>query len=305
MLPLPPFRLERPETLAELLPLAAEPGSRLLAGGTDLLPSLKHRLFSADCLVSLAGVQGLSSIEQTQGGLRIGATATLWDVADHPVVQERYPALAAACRTVATSTIQAMATLGGNVMLDVRCIYYNQPDGWRESIGGCLKCDGSICHVARTGSGCYAAHSADTVPVLWLLGAEIELVCSTGSRSVDLDALYGEDGIERLRTKPGEVLTAITLPAPTGRTVHRKLRLRGSIDYPALLVAVRREGAGATAVLSAIGPRPIAVQTERAEDLVEAAWAAAKPLNTHAISTPWRRQMVRVEVGRALIEAGT
>jgi len=304
MLPLPSFRLECPDTLAQLLPLAAVPGSRLLAGGTDLIPALKHRLFSAEVVVSLAGIASLSEIHETDTGLRIGAGAKLWDVARHSTVLRDYPALAAACRTIATSTIQAMGTLGGNVMLDVRCIYYNQPDTWRESIGGCLKCEGDVCHVARTGTGCYAAHSADTVPALWLLGAQLELQSTSGTRTLALSALYGEDGIDRLKTKPGEVLTAITLPPPSGATVHRKLRLRGAIDYPALLVAVHRHGEGATAVLSAIGPRPIEVQVEAAEDLVEAALAVAKPLHTHAISTPWRRHMVQVEVARALAEAG-
>jgi 4-hydroxybenzoyl-CoA reductase subunit beta len=302
MLPLPRFELQCPDTLAQLLPLAAEPGARLLAGGTDLLPALKHRLFSAERLVSMGRISALQTIEQMDAGLRIGATASLSDVAQHPAVASSYPALAAACRTVATSTIQSMGTLGGNIMLDVRCIYYNQPDTWRRSIGGCLKCEGTVCHVARTGTGCYAAHSADTVPVLWLLGAQLELQSAAGSRTIPLSDLYLDDGIDRLNIRPGEVLCGITLPPPSGRTVHRKVRLRGAIDFPALLVAVRRSGEGLQAVLSAIGPRPIVLQASSAQALIDQAHAAAKPLNTHSISTAWRRQMVRVEVERALAE---
>ena len=303
MLPFPKLQLECPDTLDQLVALTGVPGSKILAGGTDLMPSLKHRLLSADVLVSLGRVECLEAIEQTDAGLRIGATARLWDVARHPAVMAQYPALSDACRTVATSTIQIMGTLGGNVMLDVRCRYFNQPDGWRESIGGCLKCEGQFCHVARTGTGCYAAHSADTVPVLWLMDAELELVSSSGQRTMKLQDLYSNDGLSHLQIQPGEVLTAITLPPPTSAVVHRKLRLRGAIDYPALLVAVQRQGAGAKAVISAVGPSPIGVQVDKAEELAEAAWAAAKPLNTHVISTAWRRQMVRVEVSRALSQA--
>jgi len=303
MLPFPAFAFEAPTTIDELLPLAAAPGARLLAGGTDLLPSLKHRLFQADVLVSLGRVEALGTITEESGGLSIGATATLRDVARHPVVLAQYPALASACRTVATSTIQAMGTLGGNVMLDVRCLFFNQPDGWREAIGGCLKCAGTVCHVARSGTGCYAAHSADTIPVLWLLGADLELASAQGVRVVGIDTLYKTDGIDRLAIEPGEVLTRIRLPAPTGPVVYRKVRLRGSIDYPALLTAVRRDGDGATAVLSALGPQPLAIVADRAAELPELAWQAARPLNTHAISTVWRKHMVRVEVQRALAEA--
>jgi 4-hydroxybenzoyl-CoA reductase subunit beta len=302
MLPFPRFGFEAPDTLTDLLPLAAAPGAKLLAGGTDLLPSLKHRLFTAEILVSLGRVEALRRITEESDGLSIGATATLRDIARHPIVRERYPALAAACRTVATSTIQAMGTLGGNVMLDVRCIFFNQPDGWRAAIGGCLKCEGDVCHVARTGTGCYAAHSADTVPVLWLLGATLELASVGGTRTVPLAEFYRVDGIDRVAIEPGEVLTRIRLPPPTGPIAHRKLRLRGSIDYPALLTAVRMDGDGATAVLSAIGPQPVVIAADNADDLAELAWRAARPLNTHAISTPWRKHMVRVEVHRALAE---
>jgi 4-hydroxybenzoyl-CoA reductase subunit beta len=300
MLPFPSFKLERPDTLTELIELAAIPDARLVAGGTDLLPNLKHRIERPKVVVSLAGVGGLHGITHTDEELVIGATTSLSEVAAHPNVARHYPALAEACRTVATSTIQEMGTLGGNVMLDTRCRYLNQPDGWRNAIGGCLKCDGNVCHVAPSGKGCYAAHSADTVPVLWLMGAQLTLLSAQGERKIPISALYGDDGIHRTTIQRGEILTTIHLPAPRGFVAHRKLRMRGAIDYPLLLCAVRREGSGATAILSAIGPQPIVVQVDQASDLAEAAWAAAKPLNTHMASTTWRRHMVRVEVQRAL-----
>jgi len=300
MLPFPSFKLERPDTLSELIDLAAIPDARLVAGGTDLLPNIKHRIERPPLVVSLGGVSSLHGITQTDEELVIGATTSLSEVAAHDGVTRHYPALAEACRTVATSTIQEMGTLGGNVMLDTRCRYLNQPDGWRNAIGGCLKCNGNVCHVAPTGNGCYAAHSADTVPVLWVMGAHLALVSANGERNIPISALYSDDGIRRTTMQRGEILTAIHLPTPRGFVAHRKLRMRGSIDYPLLLCAVRREGTGATAVLSAIGPQPIVVHVEQASELVEAAWAAVKPLNTHMASTTWRRHMVRVEVKRAL-----
>lgn len=304
MLPLPEFALERPDTLEEVVALAAAPGARLMAGGTDLLPSMKHRLFQPELVVSL-GRAGLSDIHEEEGRLSIGATATLRQVARHPRVAERYPALVAACRTVATSTIQAMGTLGGNLMLDTRCLYYNQPAGWRERIGGCLKAEGRVCHVAPSGRGCYAAHSADTVPVLWLYGAEVELVSQRGTRRVAVRELYdGQDGRRWLRVERGEVLTRVLLPAQVPSVVHRKVRARGSIDYPMLLAAVCREGPGARAVLSALGPAPVEVVVDRAADLPEAAWKAARPLPTHLWAADWRKRMARVTVRRALEECG-
>lgn len=300
MLPLPPFSLEAPDRLHDLLDLAAAPGARILAGGTDLLPSMKHRLFQPATLVSLGRLPGLRQIQDTGGGLQIGAAVTLTELRQHPLVRARYPALAEAAATVATPTLQGMGTLGGNVMLDTRCLYYNQPDGWRAGIGGCLKAEGTVCHVARTGTGCYAAHSADTVPALWLYGATLELASTAGTRRVALSELYGEDGRTWLKIQPGEVLLSIHLPPPSAPVVHRKVRRRAAIDYGLLLVAVQAEGEGGRAVLSALGPRPVEVVAERIHELPELAWAAARPLSTHATPSTWRKHMVRVEVCRAV-----
>ena len=300
MLPLPEFKLEHPDTLADFLALIHAPDSQIIAGGTDLLPNLKHRIETPPVLVTLNRVPEVCGVTPADDGLTIGAATPLAMVANHPEVAQLYPALADACRTVATSTIQEMATIGGNLMLNTRCLYVNQPDGWRHTIGGCLKSDGNICHVAREGSGCYAAHSADTVPVLWLLGARIRILSMSGDRTIPLPDLYTEDGIRRHTLKRGEFIHSLILPPPRGFVAHRKLRIRGAIDYPLLLTAVRREGAGASAVLSALGPKPIWVHADKAGDLPEVAWSKAKPLNTHSVATTWPKHMVRVEVRRAL-----
>lgn len=297
---MPPFKLERPDSLSDLLGLIIEPDARIIAGGTDIIPNIKHRIETPPTLVALGRTAELRGIHSSENGLSIGACTTLAEIAAHTTVRQNYPALADACRTVGTSTIQEMGTIGGNLMLDTRCLYLNQPDGWRKAIGGCLKCEGNTCHVAVTGSGCYAAHSADTVPVLWLMGTTLRIASAEGERILPLSELYSTDGIRRHTLRRGELIHSLQLPQPRGFVSHRKLRLRGSIDYPLLLTAVRREGAGARAVLSAIGPRPIVIEADTAADLPELAWAAAKPLNTHTMSTTWRKHMVRVEVKRAL-----
>lgn len=300
MLPLPRFALEAPDTLAEATRLAAEPGARLLAGGTDLLPSMKHRIFAPPLLVSTRRLAALRGVHPAEGGgLRLGAGLRLSELAENPDVQTRYPALAAAASSVATPTIQRMGTLGGNLMLDTRCLYYNQPAGWRAALGGCLKCEGSVCHVAPKGGGCYAAHSADTVPVLHLLGAVAEFATPTGPLRVPVAQLYPTDGREGPAVPAGAVLVAVDLPAPSATLGFRKLRQRAAIDYALLLTAVERGADGWRAVLSAVGPRPIEVAGATPEALAEAAYAAVQPLATHQQAVTWRKKMVRVEVRRA------
>ncbi|MCB9763302.1 MAG: FAD binding domain-containing protein [Alphaproteobacteria bacterium] len=318
MLPLPDFDLHTPRTVSEAARLLTElPGARLIAGGTDLLPSMKYGLFEPPALIRLSRVRDLDAIEITEDGAAIGAGATLRAVAAHPVLRARLPALAAACRTVATPTLQAMGTLGGNVMLDTRCLYYNQSTFWRGALGGCLKCETGgppLCHVAPRGKGCYAAHSADTVPVLMLLDAEVELVSVRGRRRLPLAELYGDDGRTWLNKAPDELLTRLFVPwLPEGaRVVHRKLRARGAIDYPLLLTAVRLDPDGGRVVLSALGPRPVEIEGVAAamtardvEAVADAAYAQAAPLSTHAWPSTWRKKMVRVEVRRALAQASS
>lgn len=299
MLPLPTFDYAAPGTIEEALKLLAEPGALALAGGTDLLPSMKHRLFKPALLVSLRRLAPLRERTVEHGGLWIGAGTTLAEIGGDSEVRARWPALAEACGTVATPTIQAMATLGGNVMLDTRCVYYNQPEGWRASIGGCLKRDGSVCHVAPRGRGCYAAHSADTVPVLWLYGAQVEIVGPQERRLVPLSALYRADGMNWHGLRRGELLTRVFLPADPAPVAFRKGRTRAAIDYAWLLAAVRRDPTGFTAVVSAVGPAPMEVRGDTVEGLAESAFDQVQPLSTHNQPAPWRKKMVRVEVRRA------
>ena len=301
MLPFSSFSYEAPDNLADAVAIAAAPSSRIIAGGTDLLPSMKHRLFTPGTLLSLRKLEAIKGITPHEdGGLSIGAMTTLRQLRRSALINSSYPARAVAGRPIPSATFPAWGSLAGNARLDTRCRFYNQPAGWRDSIGGCLKAAGSICHVAPRGKGCYAAHSADTIPALWLYGATIELASQAGTRQVAVCDLFAEDGRTWLKIQPGEILTRILLPPATSPVAHRKLRIRGAIDYGLLLVAVQRTGSGARAVLSALGPQPVVISTEQAKDLPQAAYKAARPLNTHAVASVWRKQMVRVEVRRAL-----
>lgn len=299
MLPLPLTAYEAPDSVSDAARLLREPTARLIAGGTDLVPSMKHRIFTPSLLVSTRRLVGLRGIvAYPDGRLSIGAGESLRAIQRHPDVRRLFPALAEACSTVATPTIQAMATLGGNLMLDTRCLYYNQPEGWRQALGGCLKCIGDTCHVAPKGKGCYAAHSADTVPALILAGAVAVFHGDTGEVEVPVSKLYQDDGIRWL-TQSG-ILVRVQIPPQSSAIIHRKLRARGAIDYGLLLTAVSRTTDGWSAVLSAVGPRPIRVEAESPEALENAAFAAVQPLATHLQPATWRKKMVRVEVRRAV-----
>ena len=322
MLRLPPFRYLAPRTAAEAARILADngPEAMAVAGGTDLYPNMKRRQFTPKVLVGLRGLAGAAEIH-ANGDLRLGALATLTDVAVSPVVSLRWPAVARSAGLVSSPPLRNAGTIGGNLCVDTRCNYYNQTEFWRASIGYCMKKDGDICLVAPGSKVCWALSSSDTAPVMIALGAEVTLVGTDGERRIPASALYGPDGIAYLSKKPEEILTAIHVPDRAGWSMtYRKLRRRGSIDFPILgVAAAARLGTGrvveeARIVLGAVHTSPVAatdaeaflrgkvLDNETIEMAAGIAYQPAKPVDNADLSYAWRKRMARIEVARALRE---
>ena len=317
------FRLLRPQTLHEAIALMAkhEGEVRIVAGGTDLLPSMKQKLFAPPYVLDLRGISELHGIRSTPGnGVEIGALTTLSAIEHSALIRNDYPVLHEAARTVASPVIRNMGTIGGNLCLDTRCLWYNQSLLWRKSCGFCLKKDGDLCHVAPGGTFCWATFSGDTPPALLCLGAEIEIAGPDGIRRTPLSEFYVNDGIIRLRLAPSEIVTHVRLARSSAgwRGSYQKLRVRGSIDYPLAGVAVAlklRSGRieDARVAITAVNPAPLLVKNadaqlvgtvpneELAERIGDLAASTAKPLTTSALTPEYRREMVRVFAKRAVL----
>jgi 4-hydroxybenzoyl-CoA reductase subunit beta len=237
---LPAFRLIRPASVADALAArTAEPEARYLAGGTDLVPNIRRGIAAPPALIDLTGIAELRAIASgDDGGLWIGAAVTLAELIEHPAVARGWPVLAAAAGEVAAGSHREAATVGGNLCLDTRCVYYNQSEWWRKSNNYCLKSQGEICHVAPKGRHCFAAYSGDLAPALLVMAATVELASAGGRRVVPLAALYREDGRDHLCLAPGELLVGVRVPAAVGwRAGYRKARVRSAIDFPLAGVA--------------------------------------------------------------------
>ena len=325
---LPQFKLLRPKTLEEALSLLAKhagKGARatqIVAGGTDLIPSMRQKLFQPEFVLDIRHMAELKGIRQTGQGTEIGALTTLSAIEHSRFLRENYPLLAEAAGAVASPVLRNMGTVGGNICLDTRCLWYNQSLTWRKGCGFCIKKDGDLCHVAPGGTKCWAVFSGDTPPALLCLNAEIEIASASGVRRMSLHDFYTGDGLNYRKLQPGELLTRVILPASSAgyRGVYRKLRIRGSIDYPLAGVAValkRSNGhiADARLALTAVNPAPVLVKgaSERmkekkmdeglAEEIGDLAARTAKPLTTSALTPEYRREMIRVFTKRALLAA--
>ena len=283
------------------------------------MPNLKHGLYAPKVLVDLKGVDGLRGVEDDGEALWLGALLGIHDLATDDRLESVLPSLAEACAHIAGPQLRRMGTLGGNVCLDTRCVYINQTRFWRSALGFCIKKDGDACHVTGTGKKCVAAASNDSAPVLMSLNAQVELVSPRGARLVSLEDFYVNDGTKNNALAPDEVLTRVRVPkpTPTRRMAYQKLRVRDSIDYPMLNLALAYDLSAdgvlsaPELVVSAIAARPRRIKplpegpldAALIEQFAERAFAAVRPLTNINGDVEWRREMVPVLVRRAFASA--
>lgn len=322
MLRLPPVTASFPRTVEEALAQKAEhgPAAAYVAGGTDLYPNMKRRVQTPAHLIDIRKIPALRRLEAlTDGSLMVGASVTLTELIRSETVRQGWPVISEAATTISTPLLQNMGTVGGNLLLDTRCNYYDQGYEWRKAINFCMKKDGAICWVAPSSPRCWAVQSSDLVPVMIALDAGIRFEGPDGARTVRARELYLNDGIDYLAKQPDELLISVDVPPLGGaRANYQKLRRRGSFDFPVLGVAawVRTNGensvSDARIVIGAVGSAPV-VSDEAAASLVgqelsdetidQAARIAArpaKPLDNTDFTIGWRKDMVPVYVRRAL-----
>jgi 4-hydroxybenzoyl-CoA reductase subunit beta len=320
---LDPFELHRPTSLDDTVRLAGDLAGRFdyLAGGTDLLPNYKMHINLRPHVIALDAVPELRgrSLE------RLGAMERLADLEHDAALCAAYPALADALGEVATPLVRASGTVGGNLLVETRCFFFNQSYFWRASLGFCLKADGDQCHVVPQKERCYATFSGDLAPALMTLDAEVELAGPSGRRRVPLAAMYDAegDGIRRTTLRAGEIVVAVHLPARARglRGRYKKLRVRPSYDFPELGVAVAgrwEPGGRVDQMRLVVGgaesyPRRLddltdalagaTLTDQRVRELSEAVAQRVRPVHNTFLLPDYRRRMVAVYVRRAIVEA--
>jgi 4-hydroxybenzoyl-CoA reductase subunit beta len=311
---LPAFDVLIPSSLVEALGFLANNAqdTKIVAGGTDLIPSLKQKLFEPRYLLDIKSLTELHGIHPMQdGGIRIGALTTITEMVESALLLQHFTVLQQAAATVAGPGLRNVGTLGGNICLDTRCYWYNQSYFWRQSCGFCLKKDGTLCHVAPGSKTCWAVYSGDTAAALLTLDARLKIVSAGGERLVSLPDFFVNDGLIRNRMEPGEILSEVLIPGRMRnyQGAYEKYRIRGSVDYPLAGVAIAMNGSNAGAdlriALTAVNPLPVLLKDplslfRNGEELQKLAQRTAKPLKTSASTMEYRRHMIGILLKRAL-----
>ena len=266
---IPYFAFLAPATLEEALSIldGYTGGARVLAGGTDLIPIMKYGLDAPSTIMSLKNITSLNGMTLENKELHIGAMTPLVDLLASPIIKENFRALHQAIAAVATPPIWNVATVGGNICQNSRCLYYNQSKTWRRERPPCFKAGGSVCHVVPKGKKCFSVYSGDLAPALIALKSSVAVERKGSYRIIALQDIFSGKGKAPLMLKKEELLSKIIIPLPDkgACSSYVKMRLRPSVDYPLLSVAAsvlldrERKIKETTFVLGAVGPAPVVV----------------------------------------------
>ena len=323
---LPKFEFIQPHSLQEACSVLREHHGKaaLLAGGTALMVGLRYRLSKPAVVIGLKGLSALDYVSRNgSGGLAIGSMVTLETLEKTPLVLNEYAPLAQAVQLVAIPPIRHGATIGGNLCLDTRCIYYNQSEFWRSAQKACFKLGGDICHAVEKGRHCQAVYQGDLGPVLMALGAEVKIASANGEKIIPLADFFTGRGEKPNVLKPDELLVEVRIPTSgNGAAVaYEKLRVREGMDFPmagvAVMVKTNRSGTieKAKVVLGAVGSSPIEVPKaagllegyKPTDNLLQSVSREvvdrARPVGNLAMNPRYRRKMVGVLVRRTLRRA--
>ncbi|HBN45643.1 MAG TPA: FAD binding domain-containing protein [Candidatus Marinimicrobia bacterium] len=291
----------KPATITEALSLASDYSNNYVyfGGGTDLQIYRKQKLIKDEAIIDLSGLTDTYRIQADGNALRLGAFVTLDDITSAPEIQKLFPLLAEAAASVATPVIRKTATIGGNLLVNNRCTFYNQSKEWRDAVGSCMREVGATCLVTGGKDKCFSRNVSDTAPALITLNATVTVQTQKGEDEIPLKEIYAPDGIKYHQHMDDAILTAIRVPEKPVNWWFKKLRLRKTLDFTSLTVAAAIDTAGMARVcLNGVSMSPILIEKPIAdltlEGLTRSARKNCKTVDNDLMPLKYRREMINV-----------
>ncbi len=323
---LPKFKFIQANSLKEACSILVDYSGKavILAGGTSLIVSLRYGLCKPDVVIGLKGLTTLDYINKKDNGeITIGSMVTLETLSKSPLIVKEHPWLSQATQLIAVLPIRQKATIGGNLCLNTRCIYYNQSELWRSGQEACFKRGGNVCHAVENSRRCQAVYQGDLAPLLIALGAEVKIVSKNSERMIPLADFFTARGENPNLMKGDEILVEVKIPPFENRITasYEKLRVREGMEFPMAGVAVMLKKDGnetienARLVLGAVGSSPIILSEagrilegqKLTEDLIQSVSKEgvekARPVANLSMDANYRKKMIGVLIKRALRRA--
>lgn len=290
-----------PDTIQDAFSIAEKCDGSFIyfAGGTDVQIYRKQNLDKNDHIIDLSSIHDLNSISLKDGNLTLGAMTSLGDIITSNKIQNKYPLLVEAAKSVATPVIRKTATIGGNILVRNRCTFYNQSQEWRNGVGSCLRDVGDICQVTGGKNDCYSRNVSDTAAALIALNAEITLLNSAGVSQQPLKDIFLPCGIKFHDLGNDNILTQISVSMKPKRWWYKKLRLRKTLDFTSLTVAATIDINNIARIcLNGVSMTPILIEepleTLTLENLIKQARKNCKTVDNDLMPLKYRREMINV-----------
>jgi len=289
----------QPKTVEEALEYASQYENcfKYIAGGTDVLVNRFQGNDISECLIDITGIDELSNVNNSGNYLRIGSLVKLSELKNYDIIKNEFPTLIEAANSVGSPLIRNSATIGGNLLCENRCFYFNQSEWWRHSVGFCLKCEGDICIATGTNKACYSEFVSDTAPVLISMGAQIDVVDKNGTKIMKLEEIYTGDGVKPINLSRTAIIKSILVPLNQRfRSVFKKLRQRESLEFTSLTTTVTVDKDNNLLIaISGVDPKPIVLAgtTENVKvKLIKEALGKCRSVDNDMLSRKYRRDMI-------------
>ncbi|MBI5539848.1 MAG: FAD binding domain-containing protein [Bacteroidia bacterium] len=282
-------------------------GFRYIAGGTDVIVNKFQGNDNADCLIDISGIAELKQVVTKENHIEIGALVRLDDLKNYKVITDNFPALLEAANLVASPVIRKTATIGGNLLCENRCVFYNQSEWWREAAGHCLKCNGNVCIASGGNKNCFAKFVSDTAVVLISMNASIEVFDDNKLSIIPIEEIYSGDGIIPVKLSKLAIVKSIHIPLNNQyKSVFKKLRQRETLEFSSMSTAVTINKIGKLKiVLGAVHAKPIIFNgnvTDDFNEILNALISNTRIVDNDVYSRSYRKEMISVFLQRSFKE---
>lgn len=272
---------------------------RFVAGGTDVMVNKFQGNDEFECMIDISEINEFTQVTKSENILKIGALLRLDDLQQYPEIKNHFPSLLEAAHSVASPVIRKTATLGGNLLCENRCIFYNQSEWWRTAAGHCLKDKGDICIATGGKKKCFSKFVSDTAPVLIACNAFVEIKDENGANIIPLEKIYTGDGVKSKNLPAAAIITFIQLPINRKyKCLFKKLRPREAVDFTSLTTAVSVSDLGDIRIVAGgVDPKPVLIEgtiSDKKEKLISSAVKKCRVIDNDLYSREYRREMLKV-----------
>jgi 4-hydroxybenzoyl-CoA reductase subunit beta len=299
----------QPKTVEEAVKTAHkyEGDCCFIAGGTDVIVNKFHENNSFSCFIDITEINETKKVIRNGKHLKIGSGISLDELKNYGDIVKEFPVILEAAEAIASPIIRKTATIGGNILCENRCVFYNQSSWWRQSVGSCLKCEGDICIATGGKKNCFSKFISDMAIALISMDAYIEVIEYRGGYVTSLESIYTGDGIEPRKLNATSLITSIHIPLNQDfRSVFKKLRQRESLEFTSLTSVVTvNKYEKIKIVLGGVDPRPVVVEgtfNDNKQELIRQAMKKPRIVANDVFSREYRKEMIGVFLNRSFNE---